>query len=303
MRPARRLTTIMAALTLTLVSRHLTAQQAGTLRCGTGIHPGEDVGFVAVPEGDLFCPLTADPKDAHSFMTFSRGDFPTLPELENDTDVGSVGLADRFNFVRWGGPAPGDGIQMGISGGVFAQFDLRAASFDLINADYVVGLPVTFRRSAFSLRFRPYHQSSHLGDEFILRQGDLERENLSFEALELILSQEAGPLRVYGGGEWLFRREPEVLEDLLAHAGAEIRAGSLYGLRFVAAVDMKSTEEHDWSPAWSARAGVELAVWRDNGHPPRQWQILVEFYDGPAPYGQFFQESLRWFGLGVHFSL
>jgi hypothetical protein len=278
-------------------------QEAPRFGCSTGIHAGEVEGFVPTPEGDLFCPLVADPKDAHSFMSFIRGDFPTLTALENDTDVGSVGLADRFNFARWGGSRPGDGLQIGISGGVFAQFDLQAASFDLINADYVVGIPITFRSSGFSARVRSYHQSSHLGDEFLLRDGAFQRENLSFEALEVILSQEAGPLRVYGGGEWLFRREPEALEDLLAHGGAELRAGPSEGPRLVVAVDVKSTEEHDWEPGWSARAGVELAIWRDHGHPPRQWQIFVEAYDGPSPYGQFFQEQLRWLGLGVHFSL
>jgi hypothetical protein len=299
----RRISTALVALLALAGSRGAIAQQAPRFSCSTGIHAGETLGFVAVPEGDLFCPLVADPKDPHSFLSLIRGDFPTLTELENDTDVGSVGLADQFSFARWGGSRPGDGIQIGISGGVFAQFDLRAASFDLINADYIVGIPVTFRKSGFSLRARPYHQSSHLGDEFLLRGGDFERENLSFEALEVILSQEAGPVRVYGGGEWLFRREPETLKEYLAHGGLELRAGASDGPKFVAAVDVKSTEEQDWEPGWSVRTGIEMAVWRDHGHPPRQWQILAELYQGPAPYGQFFQENLRWLGVGVHFSL
>jgi hypothetical protein len=61
---------------------------------------------------------------------------------------------------------------------VFAQFDLDSTSDDLLNADYVVGLPLTFRRAGFSARGRFYHQSSHLGDELLLREeNDLEREN------------------------------------------------------------------------------------------------------------------------------
>ena len=92
-------------------------------------------------------------------------------------------------------------------------------------ADYVVGLPLTGRYHGFSGRLRPYHQSSHLGDEYLLRDDPVERENLSFESLELILSGELGPLRLYGGGEYLFRREPDTLEDLLAHGGGEIRIG------------------------------------------------------------------------------
>ena len=175
-------------------------------------------------------------------------------------------------------------------------------SIDLINADYLVGVPVTLRWSGFSSRLRLYHQSSHLGDEFLLRT-ELQRENLSFEAIELLLSQEFGPLRAYAGGEYLFNREPETLDQTLAHAGLEARAGQLRGVRFVAAVDAKMVEQRDWDPGLSARAGIEFAYRRDESHPPRLWAILFEFYDGPSPYGQFFQEQVRWFGAGLHLSL
>jgi hypothetical protein len=45
----------------------------------------------------------------------------------------------------------------------------------------------------FSARARLYHQSSHLGDEFLLSEEDITRQNLSFEALAFLLSQESAP--------------------------------------------------------------------------------------------------------------
>ncbi|HSJ32596.1 MAG TPA: DUF1207 domain-containing protein [Longimicrobiales bacterium] len=273
--------------------------------CYTGFHPGEVAGTVFLPEGDLFCPLLADPKAERSFVSFLRGDFPALQagvDVGEDMSIGAVGLGDAFPLVRFGGSTPGDGFQVAIVGSIFAQFDMGTESIDLINADYLVGVPVTVRWSGFSSRLRLYHQSSHLGDEFLLRT-ELQRENLSFEALELLLSQEFGPLRAYAGGEYLFNREPEMLDQKLAHVGLEARAGQLRGVRFVAAVDAKMVEQRDWDPGLSARAGIEFAYWRDESHPPRLWAILFEFYDGPSPYGQFFQEQVRWFGLGLHLSL
>ena len=78
--------------------------QAPTLhRCGTGIHAGEAKGMVWFPEGDLFCPVLADPKAEHSFVSYMRGEFSTLAESEETADIGAVGLADRFVLVRWGG--------------------------------------------------------------------------------------------------------------------------------------------------------------------------------------------------------
>ncbi|HEX6308306.1 MAG TPA: DUF1207 domain-containing protein [Longimicrobiales bacterium] len=273
--------------------------------CFTGFHPGEVSGTVFLPEGDLFCPLVADPKGERSFISFLRGEFPSLQagiDVDEDLTMGAVGLADAFPLVRFGGGTPGNGVQIAIVGGIFAQFDLDTESFDLINADYTIGLPVTLRRSGFSSRLRLYHQSSHLGDEFLLRT-DLLRENLSFEAIELLLSQEIGPVRGYAGGEYLFNREPETLDETVAHAGLEVRAGRLRGARFVAAIDTKLSEQRDWDPGVSARAGIEVAHWRDESHPPRLWSILLEFYDGPSPYGQFFQEQVRWIGVGLHLSL
>jgi hypothetical protein len=110
-------------------------------------------------------------------------------------------------------------VQLSLAGSVFAQFDLGASSFDLINADYILALPLTLRRSGFSARLRVYHQSSHLGDEFLLRSEFPERENLSFESAEALLSQDVGFLRLYAGGEYLFNRSPEALESTVAHGG------------------------------------------------------------------------------------
>lgn len=277
------------------------AQETHVHRCGVGVHAGEEKGLVPLPQGDVFCTLIADPKAIRSFASYLRGEFPTSADA---IDVGSVGIGDGFALVRIGGPDPGDGLQLGVEAAVFAQFDLDAPSDDLLNADYLVGFPLTYRLAGFSARARVYHQSSHLGDELLLRaENEIERENLSFESAELILSQELGPVRLYGGGEYLFNRKPSTLDPLVAHVGVEARAGPTKGLRLVAALDVKSTEQQEWKPAFSVRAGLEAAWWRSEGHPPRVWSLLAEYYDGPSPYGQFFLESTRYVGAGFHFQL
>lgn len=296
--------TLTAAAALLTVCLPVSGQDVRSW-CFTGFHPGETSGTVFLPQGDLFCPLLADPKAERSFISLQRGRFPSLQagvDVDEDMSIGAVGLADAVPLVRFGSGRPGDGVQLAIVAGIFAQFDLDASSFDLINADYLIGLPVTFRRGGFSSRLRLYHQSSHLGDEFLLRT-DQPRENLSFESVELLLSQEFGPLRAYGGGEYLFNREPATLDETVAHGGLELRAGRLRGVRFVAAADVKLSEQRDWDPGVSARVGFEVAHWRDEAHPPRLWAILLELYDGPSPYGQFFQEDVRWLGIGLHITL
>jgi hypothetical protein len=273
-------------------------------RCGTGVHESEAIGVHGFPQDQIFCPLIADPKEPRSFASVLRGTFPSVEKPSGKgTTIASVGLGDSFGLVRWGGPVAGEGLQLDVVGAIFAQFDLDSASNDLINADYIIGLPLTIRRHGFSVRARIYHQSSHLGDEYLLRSSQIQRENLSFESLELLASQEIGPLRVYGGGERLLRRDPETVKPKLLHAGAELRSGRAGLLQLVSGVDLKTTEQHNWSQAVSGRVGVELTRPSPEGHPIRLVTILLELYKGPSPYGQFFQEDISYVGAGIHFSL
>ncbi len=283
------------------------AQIPAPTRCAVGIPESEVAGYVPLPRGDVFCPLLADPKGQRSFVSYlrERGD-------DGDLDIGSVGISDAFGLLRLGGSKPGNGFQISITGSVFAQFDLDISSYDLINADYMIGLPITMRSGAFSMRLRLFHQSSHLGDEFLLRENNptFERENISYEAADMIVSLDGGPLRLYGGGEYLLRREPSDLERYVAQGGIELRParrlarfGSVAGVRFVAAGDLKASQEQDWKPAISVRTGFEFDRPRDMDPPGRRWGLLFEAYKGPSPYGQFFRRDVQYYGAGIHFTL
>jgi len=287
-----------------LVAVPARAQTVDAPRCGTGVHESEASGSVGFPEDQIFCPLIADPKEARSFVSYLYGTFRSLDDPSGeDTSIASVGVGDTFGLFRIGGPDPGEGFQLDVMGSIFAQFDMGAPSNDLINADYVLGFPLTFRRRGFSFRAKLYHQSSHLGDEYLLRSDEIVRENLSFESIEFLVSQEISVLRLYVGAERIFRREPEELPDSLFHTGIELRSGRARKVQVLAAVDVKTTELHDWSPAVSGRVGLELGRPGPEGHPGRLIMLLFELYQGPSPYGQFFQDDISYIGAGVHIGL
>jgi uncharacterized protein DUF1207 len=293
-------------LVVSTLSTVLAASPAGATHvagyCDTGIPTDEVLGFNSFPRGDVFCSLVADPKSDGSFLSYVRG----TSSSAFGTDLGSVGIGDRLGLARWNGPQLGEGVQLSLVGEIYSQFDLNAPSYDLINADYTIGLPITLRRGPVSGRVRLYHQSSHLGDEFVLR-GTTQRENFAFESIETILSVDLGPLRTYGGGEYLFGRTPENVVSKVAHGGVELRegggltaAGRLSRVRLVAALDVKSSDELDWSVAWSGRAGFEVGRTPGAEHRSRRWSLLGEYYDGPSPYGQFFRDEVRYYGVGLH---
>src|SRR5256886_13820164 len=91
-----------------------------------------------------------------------------------------------------------------------------------MNADYRVGIPVTYRHAGVTTRLQLYHQSSHLGDEYMVH-ANAQRVDLTFEAAELLVSQRLAAWRVYGGGEYVFTHSPADLKPRVLPGGLEYR--------------------------------------------------------------------------------
>ncbi|MGH7860072.1 MAG: DUF1207 domain-containing protein, partial [Candidatus Binatia bacterium] len=166
-------------------------------------------GRVLLPADDLFRPPLADVKEprfsaAYQSVRFRSRGLPGERSVER-INAGIVRLGLNFGLVGLRRPDSCEGAQLGIFGAVLSQFNLDTPSSDLINSDFLVGFPLSLRRGPFSARARLYHQSSHLGDEFLLNNPEVDRVNLSFEAFDALLSAEYGWLRLYAGGGVLLR--------------------------------------------------------------------------------------------------
>jgi hypothetical protein len=136
----------------------LAAQTSYPARCGTGI-PSTETGYVPLPRGDVFCPLVADPKAPHSFASYLRERAGAMP-ADSAIDIASIGIGDAFGLGRWSGSRQGDGVQLSLSAGVFAQFDLGTPSYDLLNADRLHHRP-----SSHSSKERLFGEAARLSPE------------------------------------------------------------------------------------------------------------------------------------------
>ena len=250
------------------------------------------------PGGAVFAPLRADPKEPEFFATYLWTRSPRLASR-----LGAVGFGETISLVRTGN------WQVAIAAGVFSQFDMARVTADLMNTDYLVGLPLTYRHGAVAARFRLYHQSSHLGDEYMVHN-HAQRVDLSFDAAEVLVAREVSHGRVYGGGEYIFARSPADLLPGVLHGGVEYRPpGSLVRLgrfatgRVVAALDGKAVQDRDWQVGWSFVTGLELGDPMATAGAGWRWTLLLKAYTGPAPYGEFYRDRVSSVGLGVGFTL
>src|SRR5450759_148082 len=84
-----------------------------------------------LPSGDLFRPLIADPKQPQFFVSVIRFRSSGLQYT-----MASVAFGETFGLYRFVGSRDENGVQLSLEGALFAQFNLSAPSYDLINADY-----------------------------------------------------------------------------------------------------------------------------------------------------------------------
>jgi hypothetical protein len=254
---------------------------------------GRAGGVELFPEPRLFAAPMADPRWPRFAVGYQR--YVDDVELRN---VAAVSFGESFAVV--GGPGPFSGRwEVGIQGGVFSVFDLDSASFDLINSDFIGAVTTSYRRGRFSGILRVLHQSSHLGDEYLLRS-NVDRVNLSFEEVSALVGCDLfGMLRVAFGGGYIVHREPSDLRPGSVQLNLDFVSPYTFAaghLRPVAAVDLQFREETDWSIDRSIVAGLQLEASRSSRIG---LQGMIEYYGGSSPNGQFYVREIEYVGLAI----
>ena len=246
------------------------------------------------PSGDLYPVYVADP---HRTGNAAMVHFYSRTEIAGSSGTRtSLKAGGRFGVVRWGAASPGGrSWQISLDAGLDAIFDSKY-KLDNIGWDGNYGVTVTTASAArLSLKFGVLHCSAHVGDEYMERTGrtriDDSREELAVGARYRIaaqwsaygelgvaykqLTEEQAPWRWQGGVEWESTRK-------------------LLGGHFVwyASMDIALWQERDWRPDLALQGGVAA---KDSG---RTWRFGVEYTNGRAPLGEFFQDTEARLTLG-----
>lgn len=265
--------------------------------CNICYYPCAEIDGIWFPQTTvLFQPLIADPRQ----VTYSGA-------LRWNDDVigrhvGAATFGDNFPIYRWKDVLCWRGdLQIGVEAGIFAVFDLDAGENSLVNTDFFVSIPLTYAFDRWSFRFRVWHMSSHLGDEFLIINPGFNRCNVSDEGTDFYLSYQCPHIRLYGGIGYIFGRDDSFPKDpIYFEYGTELRYfgirecySKLYMQPFLA-MHFRNWQENDFDFDATLCLGVEWSKLQGVG---RKFRLFVEYHNGFSAEGQFVKERCDYIAI------
>lgn len=268
------------------------------------IDPGLDVyepccGIWLPEDPVLFRPFMADPRE----IDYSVGwRFNDNAMTKNVIDVS---FGDTIAIYRWCNVWPWDGeLQIELEGALWATFDPCTPSAPLLNADYYGGIPITYSIGDWQFRFRVFHISSHIGDEFLLDHPGFDRRNASSEYVDFFISHDlTEEIRLYGGLGYLVAQDKEFhISPFYSAIGAELRLLSfgfvdkcdrLYGCPIYAMHFRQNGEfKHhiDATYILGYEFGKLCGLYR-------KLRFFMEYHDGYSCEGQFVKKPTNYFSI------
>ena len=218
---------------------------------------------------------------------------------QNGTPFFDVALGGRVGVLRFGTSNNDwpNGWQLDLEGVAFPRLNFDA-NWDLDLADYRFGVPLTYGAGPWRYKFAYYHLSSHLGDEYAIRNpGSLaDRINYSRDSWALGVSYFTTPaLRLYTEVSWAFHHDggAEPWEVQFGADFAQPGPTGIHGTPF-AAVNGHLREAVDFGGNFVAQAGW---LWR--GDSGRTLRMGAQYYNGKSNQYEFFDEFEQQIGFGI----
>lgn len=212
-----------------------------------------------------------------------------------------VSIGDQFSLYQFKINSSSH-LYLGIEACVWAIFEAKYQSLSLINADYYVALPLTYINDKFSARLRLFHESSHLGDEFLLENKKIKRVNPSMEGLDLSFAYEPLEECVFFIGYTRFLRS----DDTFKVKPNSIYYGFNYFLNFAKiqtfhvqakpyfAVYLTNQENNHWDFDTSVALGYQ---W--NKCYGRKLRVYLLGHSGYSAEGQFARKRSKYISVNL----
>ncbi|MGD0654268.1 MAG: DUF1207 domain-containing protein [Thermoguttaceae bacterium] len=206
-------------------------------------------------------------------------------------------LGGRAGILRYGtvnSPWP-EGWQLDIEGAAFVRMNLEHDR-DVDTADFRFGVPLTVRQGPWQGKFGYYHLSSHLGDEYMVRNQTFDRINYVRDCLLLGVGFFINPdLRLYSEADYAFNIEGGA-EPWKFQFGLEyspIEPTQQWASPFFA-INGLISQETNYSGNVTVQTGLQ---WR--GHNGRLVRLGMQYFNGMSDWPQFFRTHEEQIGMGL----
>ena len=195
--------------------------------------------------------------------------------------------------------------EVGIQAGLFGIMDFSSKPSRLINSDYFVGLGFSLMyNDKWQNLFQLSHQSSHLGDEFLISKPAYlnKRINLSYETLKWYTAYKFEMFRPYLGIGYLIDKDPSYLKSLTCEIGLDYISKTKFfwdKTNFVFGIHSFFWQENRFNPTINVSTGLQLdtPVWKG-----RSIRLLLDYGHGPSQQGQLYVKKENYVGLSISIS-
>ena len=263
------------------------------------------------PAVEPFPSLIATPREVQVRASFVLAERPGVGYAANP-GVGygarnieaEVAVGHTLGLVRLDdGSSPDLVITLGLEMGIFSRFFIAAVQRELINGDFRIGFPLSFRSGPWESRLTIRHVSSHLGDDYIIRF--FEETVLggfgqtSKDGFEGVLARRVGnSVRLYVGGDLNFHTNKQ-MSRAGVHFGGEwepVQPGEGNGSWPFFASDFEYGSFAE-GPAATLVGGMGFRVNR------QRFQLEARARFGTTPLGHFRESDETYYGLGFALDL
>jgi hypothetical protein len=242
-----------------------------------------------LPQGTLYPFYLPDPKASRLSATWL--------EAQEDSSLLDGTLGGRFGLYRYSDNDPlfARGVQVDLEGASQLRLDMEEER-DVRSVDFRAGMPVGISFGQYQVRVGYYHLSSHLGDEFLLKNPTFNRLNFSRDCLLLGNAYWWTPnLRTYAEAAWAFYND--VSQEWEFQFGVDYAPRFATGTRGAPffGIGGHLREELDFGGAITAQAGW---AWRSR-YNSGLLRMGLHYYNGNSPQLSFFNFHEQQFGFGL----
>jgi hypothetical protein len=220
-----------------------------------------------------------------------------MVHINNQGNFWDVTLGGRAGILRYGNSDPywPEGYQLDIEGAAFPRLNFDHER-DLDSVDFRFGIPLTMRVGQWQTKFGYYHLSSHLGDEYLVRNNTLDRLNYVRESLMLGVGLFLNPnFRLYSEVDYAFYTDggAKPWEFQFGAEFSPVDCDRFRGSPFMA-VNAHLHQEVDFGGSVTAQIG-----WQWRGRTGHLLRTGFQYFNGMSEQAQFFTRFEQQYGWGV----